>query len=56
MIKTTMIHEFPALAPRAKVHLVDHGKSCLKMFSDKGTPTRRGSSRRTASSSGSGPA
>ena len=25
MINTTMVHEFPALAPRAKVHLVDHG-------------------------------
>ena len=27
MINTTMVHEFPSLAPRAKVHLVDHGKS-----------------------------
>jgi NADH dehydrogenase len=36
MIKTTMLHEFPALAPRAKVHLVDHGKELLKMFFDKG--------------------
>jgi NADH:ubiquinone reductase (H+-translocating) len=36
MINTTMLHEFPALAPRAKVHLVDHGKVLLKMFFDKG--------------------
>ena len=36
MINTTMVHEFPALAPRAKVHLVDHGKELLKMFFDKG--------------------
>jgi NADH dehydrogenase len=36
MINTTMVHEFPALAPRAKVHLVDHGKQLLKMFADKG--------------------
>jgi NADH dehydrogenase len=36
MINTTMTHEFPALAPRAKVHLVDHGKELLKMFFDKG--------------------
>ena len=36
MINTTMVHEFPALAPRAKVHLVDHGKELLKMFADKG--------------------
>ena len=36
MINTTMVHEFPALAPRAKVRLVDHGKELLKMFADKG--------------------
>jgi NADH:ubiquinone reductase (H+-translocating) len=36
MINTTMVHEFPSLAPRAKVHLVDHGKELLKMFADKG--------------------
>ena len=36
MINTTMVHEFPALAPRAKVHLVDHGTELLKMFFDKG--------------------
>ena len=36
MINTTMVHEFPALAPRAKVILVDHGKELLKMFFDKG--------------------
>ncbi len=36
MINTTMVHEFPAMAPRAKVHLVDHGKELLKMFFDKG--------------------
>jgi NADH:ubiquinone reductase (H+-translocating) len=36
MINTTMVHEFPALAPRARVHLVDHGKELLKMFADKG--------------------
>jgi NADH dehydrogenase len=36
MINTTMLHEFPALAPRAKVHLVDHGQELLKMFADKG--------------------
>ena len=35
MINTTMVHEFPALAPRAKVHLVDHGHALLKMFADK---------------------
>ena len=35
MINTTMIHEFPTLAPRAKVHLVDHGKALLGMFADK---------------------
>ena len=36
MINTTMVHEFPELAPRARVHLVDHGKELLKMFFDKG--------------------
>ena len=36
MINTTMVHEFPALAPRATVHLVDHGTQLLKMFADKG--------------------
>ena len=36
MINTTMVHEFPSLAPRAKVHLVDHGQELLKMFADKG--------------------
>ena len=36
MIHTTMLHEFPSLAPRAKVHLVDHGTELLKMFFDKG--------------------
>jgi len=36
MIHTTMLHEFPELARRAKVHLVDHGKELLKMFFDKG--------------------
>jgi NADH dehydrogenase len=35
MINTTMVHEFPKLAPRAKVHLVDHGKALLGMFADK---------------------
>ena len=35
MINTTMVHEFPALAPRAKVHLVDHGHALLGMFADK---------------------
>ena len=35
MINTTMVHEFPDLAPRAKVHLVDHGKALLGMFADK---------------------
>jgi NADH dehydrogenase len=35
MINTTMIHEFPSLAPKAKVHLVDHGKALLGMFADK---------------------
>jgi NADH dehydrogenase len=36
MINTTMVHEFPALAPRAKVTLVDHGRALLAMFADKG--------------------
>jgi NADH:quinone reductase (non-electrogenic) len=36
MIKTTMVHEFPALAPKAKVTLVDHGHALLSMFADKG--------------------
>jgi NADH dehydrogenase len=36
MINTTMAHEFPALAPRATVRLVDHGKELLKMFAEKG--------------------
>jgi NADH dehydrogenase len=36
MIDTTMVHEFPPLAVRAKVHLVDHGQELLKMFADKG--------------------
>jgi NADH dehydrogenase len=36
MIQTTMLHEFPALGPRATVHLVDHGHDLLKMFLDKG--------------------
>ena len=35
MINTTMVHEFPSLAPKAKVHLVDHGQALLKMFADK---------------------
>ncbi len=35
MINTTMVHEFPSLAPKAKVHLVDHGKALLGMFADK---------------------
>ena len=35
MINTTMVAEFPALAPRAKVHLVDHGHALLGMFADK---------------------
>ena len=35
MINTTMVYEFPDLAPKAKVHLVDHGKALLKMFADK---------------------
>jgi NADH dehydrogenase len=36
MIDTTMVHEFPTLALRAKVHLVDHGQELLKMFAEKG--------------------
>ena len=36
MINTTMVHEFPELAPKAKVHLVDHGHELLAMFADKG--------------------
>jgi NADH dehydrogenase len=36
MINTTMLHEFPALAPRATVRLVDHGTELLKMFAEKG--------------------
>jgi NADH dehydrogenase len=36
MINTTMLHEFPELAPKAKVHLVDHGHELLAMFADKG--------------------
>jgi NADH dehydrogenase len=35
MINTTMVHEFPSLAPKAKVYLVDHGQALLKMFADK---------------------
>jgi NADH dehydrogenase len=35
MIATTMVHEFPSFAPRAKVHLVNHGKELLSMFADK---------------------
>jgi NADH dehydrogenase len=35
MIATTMTYEFPELAPRAKVHLVDHGQALLGMFADK---------------------
>jgi len=35
MIRTTMVHEFPDLAPRAKVHLVDHGNALLGMFAEK---------------------
>ena len=50
MIATTMVHEFPALAPRAKVHLVDHGHALLAMFADKGTRTPPTVSTRTASS------
>jgi NADH dehydrogenase len=36
MINTTMVHEFPALAPKAQVTLVDHGHALLSMFADKG--------------------
>jgi NADH dehydrogenase len=36
MINTTMLHEFPALAPRARVHIVNHGNALLAMFADKG--------------------
>ncbi len=36
MIATTMVHEYPALAARAKVRLVDHGQTLLKMFAAKG--------------------
>jgi NADH:quinone reductase (non-electrogenic) len=36
MINTTMVHEFPALALKAKVTLVDHGHALLSMFADKG--------------------
>jgi NADH dehydrogenase len=36
MINTTMLHEFPALAPRARVRIVNHGGSLLAMFADKG--------------------
>jgi len=36
MIATTMVHEFPALASRARVHLVNHGPELLSMFADKG--------------------
>ncbi|HEY4753508.1 MAG TPA: FAD-dependent oxidoreductase, partial [Candidatus Limnocylindrales bacterium] len=36
MINTTIVHEFPAIAPRAKVVLVDHGHALLAMFADKG--------------------
>jgi NADH dehydrogenase len=35
MIATTMVHEFPAFASRARVHLVNHGKELLSMFADK---------------------
>jgi NADH dehydrogenase len=36
MIATTMLYEYPALAPKAKVILVDHGTALLAMFADKG--------------------
>jgi NADH:ubiquinone reductase (H+-translocating) len=36
MINTTMVHEFPALAPKARVRIVNHGDSLLAMFADKG--------------------
>ena len=45
MITTTMAHEFPALAPRATVHLVNHGPALLAMFADKGHAVRRGGPR-----------
>ena len=36
MINTTMLAEYPALAERARVHLIDHGHDLLGMFADKG--------------------
>ena len=52
MINTTMVHEFPALAPRARVRLVDHGHALLGMFADKAHAySARNPARRTASSS-----
>ena len=36
MINTTMVHEFPSLAPQAKVHLVDHGHGAAQDVLDKG--------------------
>jgi NADH dehydrogenase len=36
MIGTTMLHEFPALAPHAEITLVDHGHALLAIFADKG--------------------
>jgi NADH dehydrogenase len=36
MINTTIVHEFPALAPHAKVTLIDHGHALLAMFASKG--------------------
>jgi NADH:ubiquinone reductase (H+-translocating) len=36
MINTTMVHEFPTLAPKATVTLIDHGHALLAMFADKG--------------------
>ena len=36
MIATTMQHEFPAFASRARVHVVNHGPALLAMFADKG--------------------
>jgi NADH dehydrogenase len=36
MIATTMALEFPALAPRATVRLVNHGPELLTMFADRG--------------------
>ena len=42
MINTTMLHEFPALAARAKVHLVDHGDGAPgRCSSTRATHTRR---------------